>query len=187
MANEYLQVGLPKNINVNHTGMGLEVTRRWFSPKYIFLVFFAIFWNGFMIFWFYNAIKSGHYEMALFGALHAIVGIGLIYTVLSGFLNKTHIVVDQSHLTIAHRPLPWLGNKNIKSYDLKQLYSKEKVGYSQKGSARVSYEIHAITRDDRNIKILSGLDSSEQALFIEQEIEKYLNIEDKKVRGEIPR
>ena len=32
---------------------------------------------------------------------------------------------------------------------------------------------------------LSGLDTSEQALFIEQEIEKFLGIEDKRVKGEL--
>ena len=36
-------------------------------------------------------------------------------------------------------------------------------------------------------KLVSGLLSSEEALFIEQEIEKYLRIDDEPVRGEIPR
>jgi hypothetical protein len=32
---------------------------------------------------------------------------------------------------------------------------------------------------------VSGLESSEQALFIEQEIEKHLNIKDTPVKGEL--
>lgn len=51
------------------------------------------------------------------------------------------------------------------------------------GSA--TYEIHAITHSGRTIKPVSGLESSEQALFIEQEIEKHLNIKDTPVKGEL--
>ena len=41
-----------------------------------------------------------------------------------------------------------------------------------------------VTKANTKKKLLSGIQSDEQALFIEQEIEKHLGIEDKAVRGE---
>jgi Tfp pilus assembly PilM family ATPase len=69
--------------------------------------------------------------------------------------------------------------------DLKQLYAKEKVSSSRNGTS-ITYEVH-VTRSGRNIKLVSGLESSEQAVYIEQEIEKYLNIKDIPVKGELAR
>jgi hypothetical protein len=66
---------------------------------------------------------------------------------------------------------------------LKQLYAKED-GYSRSGYP-ISYAVHALTDEQRNIKLLAGLDTSEQALFIEQEIERVLNLRDQPVKGEI--
>ena len=73
------------------------------------------------------------------------------------------------------------------STDLEQLYSKEHVSRTNKGGVRYSYEVHALTRSGNHVKILGGLSDTEQALFIEQEIEKNLRIEDTPVRGEISR
>jgi hypothetical protein len=120
----------------------------------------------------------------LFPLLHVAVGIGLTYYVIAGYLNKTYVRVDISNIVIKHAPLPFFGNKTLNSSGIKQLYTKEKVSHSRHGSS-VSYEVHVITHDRKNVKLLSGLESSEQALFIEQKIERFLKIEDKAVKGEI--
>jgi hypothetical protein len=44
--------------------------------------------------------------------------------------------------------------------------------------------VSALLRDGRERKIMSGLDSPEEALFVESEIEKYLGITDRPVAGE---
>ncbi len=44
-----------------------------------------------------------------------------------------------------------------------------------------------VTRDGRQGKLLSDLESSEEALYLEQVIERALGIKDQPVRGEIPR
>lgn len=84
----------------------------------------------------------------------------------------------------AHGPLPWLGNKDLDGSNLKQLYSKEKISQGR-NSTTITYEVHALTANGRNEKRVSGLDSSEQALYIEQEIERYFRVEDTPVRGQI--
>ena len=86
---EKLDVPMPKKFKVNTLGGRLEIARKWFSSKFIALTFFTVFWDGFMIVWFGIALSQGIWIMAAFGTLHGAVGIGLLYYVLAGYLNKT--------------------------------------------------------------------------------------------------
>lgn len=183
---ERVPMGKPKDFSLERSAAGLTIVRRWFSPEIIFLTFFCLFWNGFMAVWFYTAIKQKIYVMALFGSLHGAIGLGLLYTVLAGYFNKTYIRVSRNSLTIVHRPLPWLGQKNLTQHNLRQLYSKE-VAYNGKHGYSYSYSVQAVIKSGEVIELIAGLPSKEAALFIEQEIEKYLKIEDEPVRGELSR
>ncbi len=176
----------PKDFSLERSVEGLTITRKWFTPAIIFLTFFCLFWNGFMAVWFYIAIKQKIYSMALFGLLHGAVGLGLLYGVLAVYLNKTYIRVSQNSLTITHRPLPWFGQKDLKQHNLKQLYTKEVINYSGRPYPTL-YAVQAVTNQGEVIELISGFSSSEEALFIEQEIEKYLKIDDEPVSGELPR
>jgi hypothetical protein len=174
---------MPKGINLEHMGMELLITRKWFSPKYIFLTVFALFWNGFMVVWYSIAISQKMWAMAGFGAIHTIVGLSLIYIVLSGFLNKTYIKVSHQNLNIKHGPVPHRG-MNMISSQIRQLYCKEKIQRSR-NSTSTSYEVRAATVEGKDKKLLKGLEKSEQALYLEQEIERFLGIKDQIVSGEI--
>jgi hypothetical protein len=87
-------------------------------------------------------------------------------------------------VTVRHYPVPWAGNTSISSVEISQLYAKEKANRSSDGGS-TSFEVRAILRDGRNVKLVGGLTSSEQALFIEQAVEKCLGIKDAVVKGEI--
>jgi hypothetical protein len=179
-------IGMPAGIELLYVENGMQIVRRWFSPRLIFLTLFCLFWDGFMVVWFSIAISQGQWAMAAFGSIHGMIGVGLTYFVIAGYINKTYITVAYESLTVQHKPLPFSGGKTIKSSDLKQLYSKELIHHGR-GKTSYSYEVQAITHSDTTVKLLSGLETSEQALFIEHEIEKYLGISDQLVRGEIPR
>jgi predicted Zn finger-like uncharacterized protein len=181
---ERIDVPMPKGFEVHKMGNRLEITRKWFSPKYIFLTFFTVFWDGFMVMWFGIAITKGVWPMAVFGLLHGGVGVWLLYTVLAGYLNKTVIAVSGRELSITHGPLPWRGNKHLKSSNITQVYCKERIQHG-KHSTNYTYEVQAILRGGAHEKLLSGLDESEQALYLEQEIERFLEIEDRPVKGEL--
>ncbi|MGA1871190.1 MAG: hypothetical protein ACMUJM_21880 [bacterium] len=180
------KIGLPQHIEIDEDAIRLVIMRKWFNLKYIFFTLFTLFWDGFMIMWFTIALIQKQYGMAAFGTLHGLVGIFLTYFTIAGYINKTYIYVDNCILKILHHPLPWYGNIQIDSSELEQLYSKEKVTYSRNGQ-NISYDLHAKTTSGKDVGILSGLENSEQVLFIEQEIERYLNIQDRPVRGEILR
>lgn len=176
---------MPSNVTVNDHGTGLTLNYRWYSPKFIFLIFFCIFWDGFLFVWYSQALSTNAPLAAvLFPLLHVAVGVGFTYYTVAGFLNKTIVEVSREGLTIYHTPLPWFGNKSIPVSDIAQLYREEIVSQGSR-SARVSYQLSAISRQNNKIKLLGGIDTADVALFLEQEIEKWLGIKDVKVAGEI--
>jgi hypothetical protein len=180
-------VAMPKRIEIFDSGDGLRIQYHWFSPKYIFMIIFTVFWNGFMLVWHGIALSSGAWFMSLFGLLHTAVGLGLGYSTLAGFLNTTTIWVGLDFLEIRHHPLPWPGSKRLLAEEIEQIYCKENVSQSRNGGASYSYEVYAILRNAAKEKLLGGLNEVEQALYIEQELERYMRIQDRPVRGEIPR
>ncbi len=175
---------MPKNFTVRHTGDGLEIVRTWFSAGTVFLTFFCLIWNGFMIGWFYTALTQKVYSMAFFGSLHAAAGIGLLYATLAGFLNKTYIRIAYNALKVTHAPIPWPGRRDIARQDIKQLYVKQ-ITHSGKHGHTHSYTVEVITTHGKTIKLVSGFPNTEEARFIEQEVEKYIGITDERVSGEM--
>ncbi len=179
-------VPMPQKFSVINTEDELQISYRWFSLAYIPLLLFTVFWDGFLVVWYGIALTTGAYAMALFATLHTLVGIGLAYYVLCGVLNSTTIWVKMDTLGIVHAPLPWGGNKEIPATEIEQIYCKERLSRSN-NSVSYRYDVYAKMSDGTRKKLLSGLDSAEQALYIEQTLEKYLGIKDRPVAGELPR
>ena len=180
------EIDLPDKVQVYQDRGELYLVMRWFNKTVIGLTFFCILWDGFMAFWFSIALLNGEWEMALYGTLHALVGVGLTYYTIAGYVNKTYIGVSSEIIKVKHAPLPSWGNKTIEARDVRQIYVKEHVSQG-KNSTTITYEVHADTLSAGHLKLVSGIDSSEKALFIEQEIEKFLRIKDTPVSGEFPR
>ncbi len=179
-------VNKPNSFTLIPAPGSLLIVRRWFHPAVFFMAFFCLLWNGFMVNWFLTAFNQKAHTMALFGSLHGAVGIGLLYGVLAGFFNKTYFRMSYDSLSISHRPFPWAGQRTLTKGELKQLYSTKVIHHGKHGDT-VTYAVRVITRQGNTIELISGLLSSEEALFIEQEIEKYLKIEDAPVPGELSR
>lgn len=182
---ESMALGLPEKIELNEYPDYLHITRKWFGMQVVFMTVFALFWNVFLV-RFYAGMDEEATDAftSLFPLIHVAVGIGVSYYAIVGWFNKSNIFVSRDAIEINHKPLPWFGHKKLKSSDLKQLYTKEKVSSSRNGTT-VTYELHAVLNNGTNTKLLSGLENSEQGLYIEQEIEKYLNIKNTPIKGAI--
>lgn len=181
-----LDIARPQKLIIEHTGAEIVLRWRWRSPKFYLLTVFALFWNGFLIVWFSMALSMGAWEMAAFGSIHAAVGIGLLYYVLAGFVNTTEVRVGMGTLRIRHGPLPWPGNRQLDAALIAQVYCKENRHRSKNG-VYYSYSVHAQTSTGTHEKLLSRLEDTETALYVEQEVERFLGITDMPVRGELPR
>ncbi len=186
-----MKVPMPASITVEQMGRQLRITRKWYNASYIFLAFFCTLWDGFLIIWYSAAIAAflknpgSAAIMCLFPLIHVAVGVGLTYSTIAGFLNKTFIDVNDYELSISHAPVPWTGAQKITSAQLEQLYCQEHISRGKNGITR-TYSVNAILKgDNRKVTLLSGLSEPEQALFIEQEVETHLNITDRHVPGEM--
>jgi predicted Zn finger-like uncharacterized protein len=181
-----LDVPRPSRVEVQNTGAELIFRWRWMTATIGVAAVFALMWNGFLAVWFTIAILSRIWIMALFGTLHLLIGLYLAYYVISGIINSTTVKLGMGELAIEHGPMPARGNMRIPTASILQLYTKE-VQSRSRNSVNTYYELHAATNDGKSVKLIGTLDTSEQALYMEQEIERYLRIEDQPVRGEVAR
>jgi hypothetical protein len=182
----------PDKVVLENLGGRLTLRWHWFSWHILLVTGFAVFWNGILFFGFGGAIISGGASpfavLPLMILPHFWVGLAMIYYAITGYVNKTTVTVDYGQLTVRHGPLPWWGNRQIEPAHIVQLYSKEnRSGYRRNNQWSGNFEVHAILKQGKHQKLLSGLDSSEQALFVEQTIEDHLGIVDYPVRGEYGR
>jgi hypothetical protein len=174
----------PREVSIQKQGERLELSWRWFSWKYLPLAFFCVVWDGFLCFWYSIAFSTGApLMMIVFPIVHLAVGVGLTYTTLAGFLNHSHVVVDRDYFSVSHGPLPWLGSLRVPVTEVEQLYCKQKAGRQNRGP---EFQLSVILKDGRKKDLLSNLDSSEIGFYMEHQIETWLELPDRPVRGEIP-
>lgn len=177
----------PSSVTRDTFGGQVTFRHRWFSPKFLFLTLFCVVWDGFLVVWYVMAF-AGDAPLAfkLFPLLHLAVGVGLTYYTVAGYVNTTTVTLDRGHLGVRHGPLPWFGNLEMDAGRLRQLYCEEQVTRGRNGP-RHSYHLKAVTRDGGRIRVVSGLDSPDVPLYLEQELEEWLKIRDEPVRGELAR
>lgn len=169
---------LPKGLRLKALEDELTITCSWWQLKYLFWGLFCLVWNGGLLSGFLGGMN---YFICLLP--HSWLGLGLFYYVLTGFFNRTVVAVTPDQLSINHGPLPWFGNKQLDPMMLKQLYVQERT-HRNKGQRYYSYEVHMVTVDGRNQKLVGSLGSPDQAFFLEQEIERFMGIKDQPVPGE---
>jgi len=162
----------------------LVITRRWFRWSLLPLLGFCVIWDGFLIVWYGNVLTGNAPLIAgLFPLLHVAVGVGLTYSCLAGLFNRTVIRVAGGRLTVRHGPIPWIGNRDVPTDELRQLYTEQVVSSGK--SQTVRYNVHAIVAVGPTLSIVSKLEEQAQALYIEKEIERHLGIEDQRVPGAV--
>lgn len=178
-----------KKLEVYEDRNALAITLKWFTPIAIFLLFFTIVWDGFLVFW-YSLAFSGEapWIMGLFPVVHVAVGVYLTYYTLCLLFNKTFIDIAGNYLTVVHKPIPWWrGNRKVPVNAISQLYVVEKKSSGKNGTT-YTYELRAKMYDQNDIEILA-LDgaSAEDVQRIEGHLEKFLGINDEPVKGEYGR
>jgi hypothetical protein len=176
-------VPLPAAFTLEKQGDTLVITRRWRNFGAWFLLFFAIFWNGFLVVWHSIALSTGAWFMSAFGLIHTAVGLFLIYTVAAQFLNSTVIRASPRGLESKSGPLPWKGDRQLAAGSVSQLYCTEKVHRTKNGST-TRYGVEAVLPGNRRDTLVRDLPDADHALFIEQQLERHLGLADIPVAGE---
>lgn len=181
-------VPIPQGYQVSDDGHRLSIVIPWFSPVFFFLVFFCLFWDGFLIAW-YFFIPTGEMgwmglAFLLFPLIHVAVGVGLTYFTIAGFVNRTEIMVQDDVLSVKHVPLPWPGNLQIATSEIQQLFCDAHQTVNE-GRVSIFYKVYVVDRNNERKKLLGPLSDKQHALFLEQAIENHLRIEDQHIPGQI--
>ena len=174
----------PKSVTVDPAGGGVTYRHRWFSWKIVFFTVFCLFWDSFLVFWYAMAFRDPDPMALLLPLIHLAVGVGLTYFTIAGYVNSTTVHLDRGHLSVRHGPLPWPGQVDVGTKDLRQLFCEERVTRGKNGP-NYSYRLHAVLADGTRRKLLSGLDTPEVPRYLEQQLEARLQITDRPVRGEL--
>ncbi len=170
-------------------GSGLLLEVPWFAWHYVPLALFALMWNGFLVVWYtiaFGAVAAGESAAAVmlcFPVLHLAVGIGVGYTALAGFLNKTVVSVSGTGIAVTHGPLPWRGNVKVPASGLSQLFVQTRVVRS-KNSSRTVYDLHAELGSGEQVTLCRAMADLASARYLEHRVEGWLGIEDRAVPGE---
>jgi len=181
----------PSKFHTEDDGVALRIWWRWFHPAVFFLLPFAIAWNAFLVGWYGMATGDMggapflfRFVFLVFPLAHVAVGVGLAYVVLTMLFNRSHVVVDRGTLTVTHGPLPWPG-ATLNSDDVEQIYCNRVGGKNSDSSP--TFSVQARLKDGSVKTLLSNVQASEEALYLEQAIEQHLRIRDLPVAGELPR
>ncbi|MEX0330832.1 MAG: hypothetical protein AB3N64_05355 [Puniceicoccaceae bacterium] len=181
-----MEVPIPSNIELLEERGNLVIRKKWFTPAVIFLLFFCIFWDSFLVFWYFSATKMDNVPLMhiLFPLGHVAVGVGLTYFVIAGFINKTDIIISPMQVEVRIHPMKWPGQGIYDISDIKQLYTYQKVRRTKNGTS-ITYEVRLIDKHNQQKTLIKGLESKDQGLYIEKEIEKIIGVQDAPVAGEV--
>lgn len=153
-------------------------TRRWG-----FFLLFTIVWNAILTPIVLVGIATGEWMVLLFTSIHIIIGVSFLMYTLGLMFNKTNIVVTSQGIDIKNGPIPIPFNPNrfMAVRDIEQLFVEEYVPSKTNGQPDYTYAVTALTTSAERQRLVGGFSQSGHALYLEQEIETFLGIENRAV------
>ena len=120
MCHEWTNVGLLK-LELS-SRLHIEIVWTWLGWQIVVMTAFAIAWMDFSS----TGLERGPSgtKWPCISPVHVAVDRHHVYVV-AGWLNRTRITVGNGKVAVRHRPIPWFGNADIDTSNLKQLYTKE--------------------------------------------------------------
>ncbi len=181
------EVALPPGMEAVSYLSELDIEINWRKTSNgSFFIFFTIFWNAIVIPFAIFAILSGNWMMLVFLSVHLAIGLSFLYATLATFFNTTYIIVNSRAISVEHKPLkmPFYPDRIMSVSDVDQLFIDKYVESKTNGRPNYAYGVYAHLQNKTPVKLIRGLKNPDQARYIEQEIERFLKLEDKAVEGE---
>ena len=171
------EIARPSHFSVRDRGSSLRIRFRWIwriFPKAASLCFL---WTSFLVCWYWGALRTPEPRIMWFAIVWSVpfvaVGLLLVYATLAGLLNRTVIKAGSEFIIVRHGPVPWWGNRRRRIAELERLYCEKDTDPETEGWTHV-YGVYALTKEAGKVDLITDLDSAE-ALFIKQELERWLN------------
>ena len=131
-------------------------------------------------------LNDGPWLMVLFPVLHLAAGVYITYSTIAGFFNRTEITLDGGLLSVWHGPIPWLGNMSTSAAGA---LSNCTAWRRRSGTIAVTINVRwsssmRCLASGKSIPIVRSL-PREEGLFIEQQLEEWLEITPRRVPGQV--
>jgi hypothetical protein len=166
-------VDLPVGMSVaSVAGERLVIRRRWLRQKHWFLLFlFAA--AGIYVGYLWTTLETNAW--LVIGTLFVLSS---NYNIAVMFVNSTVVSADADAVTVTHGPMPSLfgRNRSLKKSNIDQLYA------AKYGSL---FAVFAKLRGGHDVSLVAPLVTAEQAVFIEQQLERALGLVDRAIAGEL--
>ncbi|TXB61497.1 hypothetical protein [Phaeodactylibacter luteus] len=184
---ERAEISMPPGIEGYQLMNELNLRLTWRNRIHGFLAFFTVAWNLFLIPFILMIMASGDLEMLLFLSLHLLVGGSLIYWHIACLLNKTTLQITPQYILIEHGPIPvpFMRTQQISATAIRQLYVEEYVAGHTNGNPFYRFALKIRLASGQREQLLKNLRNADEGLYVEQQIERFLKIEDMAERGEI--
>lgn len=177
---------IPKGIDIEKYSFELKIIYKTQGFAKHFFTLFSLFWNGILAIFIVVALLSGTYSILLFISIHLSIGIGMAYYTLSLYLNKNQIIANSKGLNTTYGPLrfPFRKDHHVPITEINQIYCRKYSMGTVNGVPQYGYKVELLKNDAQAITIMKALKTYQHALYLEQQIESYLKIEDKAVAEE---
>ena len=190
---ERSNIDIPESFQIDNGPEGFVIRLKLLEPEIIVDIFYCLVFNGFLIvFIFLDSVFS------FSTVLYLIFVLWMDHRVFAYLFNTTTITIGCDEIKVRHAPVPAFGEKTIARAGIQQVYSKKTI--ISPGWYALQYHpywlnsypyktcgVNVIVNGGGDIKLIGGFCRKEDALFIEQQIEKYLGISNAPVPGELPR
>ena len=163
------------DIHVKHRKQ-MDKSNTWMS------LVFGLMWNAMLLPFLFYIITSGQWYILLFISMHLFFGITMLWNVMGTLFNKTEIEVTSDQLKIKTTPFAWPGRsiRKVETAEIDQLYVASAPRKKKKTGA--SYALYVLKTSGKKVLLQSGLDLK-TLRYLEQQIESYLGIKDRKIRA----
>ena len=186
LINSAPEIIMPPGIEVLKMMHELEVSIKWREKANYFTPLFALFWNMFLLFMVPIMFMTGEIMAILFMIPFILAGVWLIYSSVSYLVNTTYILVDEEQISIEHRPINFLIQKDryFPTEMVQQLFVKRYEVGKKNDRPIWAWSLDAQLKDGTSVNLIKNIHNLKDAQYIEQEVEKYLNISNEPVAGE---
>jgi len=190
-------MSVPASVTVECYDTQLKLVQSWHDKKIIKSLTIPIILSSPAIFFWWLIILTSIIDSASIGEYPSLLtGIFFLmfpsfgwllgpYYLLASYKNQTTISVTNKTLSIKHAPIPWIGNRDIPSSNLAQLYVRQGKRVGTIFNPRYLYDLRAKLKNGRDINLVGNLASKEVGHFLEKQIESYLGIIDQPIQGEV--
>ncbi|HYH98930.1 hypothetical protein [Hyalangium sp.] len=145
---------------------------------------------GLMMLGIYAATAPADFQKGqiLTTAFGGLVIAGLNYLLLAVLWNRTEIVVTRATLRVRRGPVPWPGSKEIPTRHILQLHVRENWHQDKRSPHRKtrSFSLEALMQGEYSVPLLDGFKHENELTPLEQEIERWLGLENLPVEEEPP-